>query len=513
MPDTADDSYDWSSPKNSKVIWKGGPESDFESTSKLGGEPRSILYRLRHPQTTCWHSGKDLPYFFENCPYCGLQLKADTPKGVWLPPFGWAPFNGVSKSERYHPSSLKNKPGAWSVPGDGPLRFWILPLAGSENGEDSRVFAYRLRSGSIYWLRDPQQDEFSKCTLEGEKDALRCLRGEPLGPARSWSVVWSNDHLSVATKNGLLALDMIAEGKIQVKKVFDGPCLSSPAMGPDGQVYFLADRGDGVVGIATLNVDVMGSIQWCDWLEGVSPVLDDLSEISAPVGMEGGDVHWICRRGVVVLEGDQGRWILAESGIHLETRVQPWSSATEMLVYGRKGSRSDAEFLYYTLSALTSGRDSAESRMPALPYPSGSGRQWFVNGEFASYQRPDFGGNMEKMDLWPIGSWEAEIAGGEVVAHILMARFNTSISLPRLFGRVEGNNMGVSVTQLTVKNDHVQASEIQLDSNELEKFGSNLKMPLDTLVIPVGSEFVLVYKGDADPDISVLDLGRLTFNR
>ncbi|MDD5280980.1 hypothetical protein, partial [Acidithiobacillus sp.] len=82
-----------------------------------------------------------------------------------------------------------------------------------------------------------------------------------------------------------------------------------------------------------------------------------------------------------------------------------------------------------------------------------------------------------------------------------------------LFGRVEGNNMGVSVTQLTVKNDHVQASEIQLDSNELEKFGSSLKMPLDTLAIPVGSEFVLVYKGDADPDITVLDLSQLTFNR
>ncbi|MBU2839375.1 hypothetical protein HF670_07320 [Acidithiobacillus thiooxidans] len=504
MPDTAEGSYEWPSSENSQVIWKGGPESAFESASKLGGEPRAILYRLRHPQTTCWHSGKDLPYFFENCPYCGLQLKADAPKGKWLPPFGWAPFNGVPKSKRYHPSCLKNKPGEWSIPGDGPLRFWILPFAGSENSGDSYLFAYRLKSGYIYWL-DPKQDEFSECTLEGEKDALQCLRGEPLGPARSWSVVWFKDHLFVATRNGLLILDMIAEGKIQVKKVFNGPCLSSPAMARVGQIYFLADRGDGAVSIATLHVDDMDSIQWCDWLEGNSPGPDDLSEISAPVGIEGGDVHWICRRGVVVLEGDQGHWVLAASGIHLETRVQPWSNATGMLVYGRNGSRSNAEFLYYTLSALTSGRDGDEVSMSALPYPSGSDTQWFVNGQSARYQHPDLDGNMEKTDLWPVGAWEAEVGEAKWVAHILVARFAEHVPKARMFGRAEDYDKDVRVTELTVSNN--QTSAIHPHGNVLMK----LRMPLDTLTIHIGAESILIYKGDTDPSIYVLDLGRSRF--
>ncbi len=505
MSDSAAESNDWPSPTNSKVMWKGGPESRFESDSKLGGEPQDILYRLCHPQTDdtpCWHQGKDLPYFFEYCPYCRVELRASTSRGVWLPPFGWAPFNGVSKSGRYHPRSLKNRPSGWSIPGNGPLRFWILPLASSENGGDSYVFAYRPSTGQIYWLPDLQKDrEFSACTLEGERDAIRSLRGEPLGSARSWSVVWSNDHLFIGTKSGLLLLDMVAEGKIQVKKVFDGACLSSPAMAGDGQVYFLADRADGAVSIATLHLDDMDSIQWCDWWENV-PALEDLSEISAPVGVEGGDVHWVCRRGVIVLEGDQGRWISAKPGVHLETRVQPWFSGTEMRVYGREKNK---EFVYYALSALTSGATDGDSYKSALPYHSGSDTQWFVNGQSARHQHPDFDGNMEKMDLWPVGSWEAEIEGGKGVAHILMARFTSDVPLLRMFGRAEGYDKDVTVTELTVSNN--QTSAIHPHGNELVK----LRMPLDTLIIPVGAESILIYKGDTDPGISVLDLSRSSF--
>jgi hypothetical protein len=292
---------------------------------------------------------------------------------------------------------------------------------------------------------------------------------------------------------------MVTEGKIQVKKVFDGDCFSAPAMAGDGRVYFLADPGNGAVSIAALRPNDMDSIQWCDWEEG-NPSREELSDISAPVGVEGGDVHWICRHGVVILEGDQGRWIAAKPGVALETRVQPWFSGAEMRLYGREKNK---EFVYYALSALTSGATDEDSYKSALPYHSGGDAQWFVNGQSVRYQRPDFDGTMEKLDLWPIGSWEAEVEGGEGVAHILMAKFTSDVPPLRMFGRADGADKDATVSELTVSNN--QSSAIHPgDGDKLVK----LRMPLDTFVIPVGATSILIYKGDADPGISVLDLSR-----
>lgn len=498
MTDNSSKPNDWPSPKDPKVVRLGGLESDFRSRPGAGSEAQDKLYRLCHPKTDCWHQDKDLPYFFKYCPYCGVELRVSALTGVWLPPFGWAPFNGIDKLDGYRPRALKTDPGVLSIPGNGPLRFWILPVASSGNGGASYVFAYRPSTGQVYWLSNLQKDqEFSACTLEGERDAIRSLRSEPMGSARAWSVVWSAGHLFIGTKSGILILDMVIEGKIQVKKVFDGDCFSAPAMAGDGRVYFLADSGNGAVRFAALNPNDMDSIQWCDWKEA-PPSREELSDISAPVGVEGGDVHWICRHGVVILEGDQGRWIAAKPGIDLETRVQPWFRDAEMRIYGREKNKA---FVYYALSALTSGATDGDSDKSALPYHSGGGAQWFVNGQSVRYQHPDFDGTMEKLDLWPIGSWEAEVEGGENVAHILMARFTSDVPPLRMFGRSDGADKDATVSEWKVSNSQLSALHSR---DKLMK----LRMPLDTLIVPIGATSLLIYKGDADPSISVLDLSR-----
>jgi hypothetical protein len=253
MQQNAFSSSEWIAPSGQSldgkpVIWSGGPQERFRPTE--GGKPREtrkdlrdtreLLYDLRHPQNKCWHSGKSVPPFFNNCPYCGIELRESTPRGVWLPPFGWSPFCGINADDVYFPTSLKyNEIKELQEPGgSGPLRFWIAPISGKGFDAPANLYAYRPKTGMIFYMQEISQGPgFKECQCQGETDALR---GDPVGSARSWAPVWASDHLVMSTRNGLLALRIHAPGQISVHKIMDLPCLASPAVGVDGNVYVLA---------------------------------------------------------------------------------------------------------------------------------------------------------------------------------------------------------------------------------------------------------------------------------
>ena len=500
MSDGAVNSKDWPSPSNPGVLWTGGKEELFQSSTKPGIEPKSLLYRLVHsPNTGCYHQDKELPYYFNVCPYCGVELRSPSLSGIWLPPFGWSPFNGLSRTQQYKPLPVQSELENINVPGNGSLRFWILPLSETVSSEKSYLYAYRPNTGQIYYLPNlNNREDFTVCSLEGEKEHIRSLRSAPLGPARSWSVVWSHGHLFVGTQNGLLILDFIQEGVVKGQSIFTGKCLSAPALATNGLVYFLADREDGRVSIAEIDPAATETVQWREW-KGSEPKGGDLIEVSTPFGVEGGDVHWVTPSGVIALEDDQGRWIPAKSGLALETRIHPWLSGLEMRVYGREKNK---EFLSFLLSSITNGVRDADSDQSALPYPSAGAAQWFYNGQSVRYHNSAFSDTtIDNRDLWPLGSWQAEIENGDVIAHILTARFTANLTLPQVLGRSENPESDITISALTISNNKAAAI------NPGGDFGTmKLKMPLDVVIVPVGAETLLIYYGDTNPNFNMLKI-------
>lgn len=510
MSDAEKDLVKWLSPRHGNDVigdvWTGSIDHPFAApgVSQLG--PEGLLYHLDHPDTgdvkgqPCAHRGKDMPHFFDYCPFCGVSLKGNSLQGVWLPPYGWAPFNGVPKSERYHPRALKNPPAAGLIiPGSGPLRFWILPLMGGDGSSPSYLFAYRPQTGQIYWLADFTAQELSPCNLVGEKEDIKALRGNPLGSARSWSVVWANDYLFLATASGLLRLQMLEEGTIQVKKLFDGKCLATPGLGLDGQIYFPGIDEGGMVGVAHMDpTDAEPSHEWCGWRESKQPSPELFKNVSAPVGMDGGDINWVARNGVLVLEGDEAHWVEAVKEFRLIPRAYPWLDRAEIRFCAQ---HNEGEFKYYAKAMLTSG--SEHGNRITFPYPSSGDGQWFVDGYGAEYNKSEPANTDSPPQSWVVGSWEAEISERVSLHHILLAKFDSQVAPTRLF---EGQG-DVTVVGFSISND--KASDLLPD----RLTGVVIAMPIDTLIVPISANLLMVYGGDQSPDTFLVDLKKSRFRR
>ncbi len=495
MSDVEKDMGAWPNPKVEKDVWTGSIDRDFSPPSINDLSPDGLLYRLEHPETgsldghPCQHRGKEMPSFFQCCPFCGEVLRDKDLQGVWLPPYGWAPFSGVPKSRRYHPRPLRNPPrDGLTVPGDGPLRFWILPLADGNDESPSYLFAYRPKNGQIYWLPDLGLQELSPCQVDGDIEALR---SNPMGSARNWSVVWTNDHLFFTTESGLLRLRMLEEGSIQVKKVFDGTCLAAPGMGSDGKIYFPAVDDAGKAGIAYVNPkDAAQPPGWCKWSGDGRPSLEEFKDASAPVGTDGGDMHWIVRSGVIVLERDKGRWVRAANGLELVPRAYPRLESSGIQFYAKAET---GEVTYCNFPAWVVAADES----CVFTYPSGGDGQWFVNGLIAKYDSSSFEPHFGTIQSWPLGSWEVKAAGGKLVKYMLLARFNPEIaSVANFFDSSDVTK--VVAYDLSIADRPAGGRRIEIIGPEA------VGLPWDTLVIPIGTDTVMLYKGDMSASISLI---------
>ena len=493
---------EWNPPDNGlcRVPWTGGENEEF---SPVGSEGFSrakivlgdILHDLWHPQSDCWHSGKSMPPFFNSCPYCGTTLRDDLVQGTWLPPFGWSPFCGLPKDAIYHPQSL-SEPIAWSEPeGTGPIRMWLCPVG---NGERSVWYAYRPKRGTIYYLDPNHLGQFQLADIEGEPEARRALRGDPVGGmARNWSPAWFADRLLFSTASGLLALEFLESGRIRAELLLPSPCIASPAVSLSEQMLMVPCWYDGKVQIAAL-VEEENRIQFkhlLTWKDDVEPEVDLSRSVSLPSGALGGDIYWIFANGIVAAEGgESAQWYPVVDSIELEPRVSPDARGAEIKVFGWEGNRLKS----YPLLGLK--KETGEDA-DLLLYPSGGADRnyWLANGVAVSYHFGPRGANDEDLRKWPLSIWRLSSALQRKDTPVLLLGDFQKLTRLDIFPTSGGKTVSLKEIELYV------GGETILEAQRMG-FTQQIQMPLDTMIFPISAETVIFYGGDHTPVTSAISL-------
>ncbi len=482
--------------------WIGGEQqafvpSDPERAGVADPDLRELLYDLKHPpHPDCFHAGHSLPPFFEYCPYCGSDLHPVSLSGIWLPPFGWSPFSGLEKTKIFHPQPVKGL-REWPQPGGtGPLRFWICP----QSGEGSAIYAYRPNQGTIFRY-DPRQDsEFKKCHLGGEADAVAALRGEVVGSARSWSPVWFAEQLLFASQGGLLALTFETSGKIVVRKLMGDRCVASPAV-TDGTVIVPALREDGPV-IARVNGNLALEKECCVWQGEEIPSPSALmGPVSMPMGVLDGDIHWVFATGVLVAGSTSGRWLPAPTDLRLEPRRFAVMESTGLKVYAWETTNDQhaVQILSVTQNGLKKVSVDDIRDMYAFPDGGTANDQWFSNGKTIKHGTRDFSDlSVDELHYWSLGVWQASSSVSKTVPMLLSGYFE-NLSAWRAVGDARAGDSRLRGLALNPGN-YKKRERVDLD------FSLNLSLPLDSIVLPMTAETVVLYGGDSSPEARPINL-------
>lgn len=475
------------------------PDDAIESQLGLG----DVLYDLRHPSSGCKHSDAPMPPFFKTCPECGKPLRDEQFQGTWLPPFGWSPFCGLGKNKVYHPRSLRS-PFTWVEPdGDGPLRLWLCPQG---VGLSSAWYAYRPKLGALYSFDPLRSGSFERVKIEGDGDAQQALRGSPVGSARSWAPAWLAGRMIFATDSGLLALIFMEPGRVQVEKVLEGACVASPAVNAGESLLMVPVVRSGKIQIAVVKEvdEALHPQQTLEWTDGVSPEFGLSKSASAATGVIDGDAHWIFGNGVAVTEGSgAARWYAVGDEIVLEPRVSPDFRGGEPEVYGwYEDPIKPRSLKRYKLSQLIekTGKDVGDASK-FLVFPSGGADRkfWYCNGDIADYDRTHlFTGDPDHLRNWPLGVLRLfSTLRNDGIPALLFGKFD-KLSLSEMMPAGDGKTVSVLTCELRFGGEGVPRTH---------RLGGmpELRMPLDTLMIPISAEMIVLYGGDSSPKTVTLD--------
>lgn len=501
---------DWPNPASPESdVWAEDPQlGGFKAPSGANVDFRDRIAANTHGSggADCVHRGKRLPPFFRFCPRCGAPGQAQRLDGFWLPPFGWSPANGVSRSEQYRAANVpvvNHELPAFTE--RGPLRWWIAPPA---SGEPSDLYLYRPSNPSLWRVRTHEAGH-EVLALEIDAQALDWLRDRELLPSWAWAPVWFGNALHIPSSHGLLRLRPQDDAMV-VERVSESQCLGSPCVFM-GQLVWIEES---LAGPVLVRLDAVGAAPTrIEWSSGACTVTG--AGFGLPWFSSGTDLFWVHRQGVVQVDpGFKATWRMANPAATLVPRAMP-----DLLNPGEPRfftivTDFDAERAAYlpmrVLEQLSIDSEaiSAGSRLADRMCfrPSGDGQSvWFSNG--ASQDRAK---QRSALNLDAIESYKSYLFGtvrfDDAKEMSVSAEFGSGMPPTRAgYGRDQSAG-AVAVDRICFTNIQPRY-ELRRERGALDYTSlTNASMPFDWMLLPYSANNFFIYFGDRDGVLTAIDL-------